>query len=32
VAVLEVERLQVHMRDRARAREEFLQGLRALYG
>jgi hypothetical protein len=32
VAVPEVERLQVHMRDRARAREEFLQGLRVLHG
>jgi superfamily II DNA helicase RecQ len=32
VAVPEVERLQVHVRDRARAREEFLQGLRALHG
>ena len=32
VAVPEVERLQVHVRDRARAREEFLQGLQALHG
>jgi hypothetical protein len=31
VAVPEVERLQVHMRDKTRAREEFLQGLRALH-
>jgi hypothetical protein len=31
VAVLEVKRLQMHIRDKARAREEFLQGLRALH-
>jgi hypothetical protein len=31
VAVPEIERLQVHVRDRARAREEFLQGLQALH-
>jgi hypothetical protein len=32
VAVPEIERLQVHVRDKARAREEFLQGLQALHG
>jgi hypothetical protein len=31
VAVPEVERLQVHVRDRARAREKFLQGLQAFH-
>jgi hypothetical protein len=32
VAVSEIKRLQVHMRDKARAREKFLQGLQALHG
>jgi hypothetical protein len=31
VTVLKVERLQVHVRDKTRAREEFLQGLQAFY-